>query len=243
MLYLYWNIIILLNCAFSERKKRIWGTGYLQFSVRRVCLAWADAAAAAMQRAIFWKCWRHVPKASAATKKIDKAWFERILAETGKTARFYPMYLKVSSKDCPKLQPMDSRILACLADGLSIQETAIKLNMKYETLRSRIKEIYRKLGAKNKTEAVMTARSLKLIWMLRSRWLSFCVYDHTALYFCHASKETLIKTKSPRSNAHTHAADFVTLRFNQRIPNISCWTTSYFYVFLKNLLIFPENMV
>ena len=32
--------------------------------------------------------------------------------------------------------------------------------------------------------------------------------------------ETLIKTKSPRSNAHTHAADFVTLRFNQLILSI-----------------------
>ena len=31
-------------------------------------------------------------------------------------------------------------------------------------------------------------------------------------------RETLIKTKSPRSNAATHAADFVTLRFNQRVP-------------------------
>ncbi len=30
-------------------------------------------------------------------------------------------------------------------------------------------------------------------------------------------RETLIKTKSPRSNVHTHAADFVTLRFNQLI--------------------------
>ena len=32
------------------------------------------------------------------------------------------------------------------------------------------------------------------------------------------AKETLIKTKSQRSNEHTHAADFVTLRFNQRVP-------------------------
>ncbi|MBP1560985.1 MAG: response regulator transcription factor [Oscillospiraceae bacterium] len=30
-------------------------------------------------------------------------------------------------------------------------------------MRSRIKEIYRKLGAKNKTEAVMVAREMKLI--------------------------------------------------------------------------------
>lgn len=73
------------------------------------------------------------------------------------------MYLKATAKDFSKLQPMDIRILTCLADGLSIQETAVSLNMNYETLRSRIKEVYRKLDAKNKTEAVMTARGMKLI--------------------------------------------------------------------------------
>ena len=58
---------------------------------------------------------------------------------------------------------MDEKILTCLADGLSIADTAERLGINYETLRSRIKELYRKLGAKNKTEAVMIARSLKLI--------------------------------------------------------------------------------
>ena len=96
-------------------------------------------------------------------KKINKDWMKRVITETGKYARFYPMYLKESAKDCSNLQPIDLRILSCLADGLSIQETAERLNIKFETLRSRIKEIYRKLGAKNKTEAVITARSLKLI--------------------------------------------------------------------------------
>ena len=32
------------------------------------------------------------------------------------------------------------------------------------------------------------------------------------------SRETLIKSNSPRSNGHTHAAEFDTLRFNQRVP-------------------------
>lgn len=32
------------------------------------------------------------------------------------------------------------------------------------------------------------------------------------------AKETLIKSNSPRSNEHTHAAEFDTLRFNQRVP-------------------------
>ena len=96
-------------------------------------------------------------------KKINREWFERVVSETGRISRCYPMYLKATAKDFSKLQPMDIRILTCLADGLSIQETAVKLNMNYETLRSRIKEVYRKLNAKNKTEAVMTARGMKLI--------------------------------------------------------------------------------
>ncbi len=32
------------------------------------------------------------------------------------------------------------------------------------------------------------------------------------------TKETLIKTQSPRSKQRIHAADCVTLRFNQRFP-------------------------
>lgn len=96
-------------------------------------------------------------------KKINREWFARVISETGRISRCYPMYLKATAKDFSKLQPMDIRILTCLADGLSIQETAVRLNMNYETLRSRIKEVYRKLDAKNKTEAVMTARGMKLI--------------------------------------------------------------------------------
>ena len=96
-------------------------------------------------------------------KKINREWFERVVSETGRISRCYPMYLKATAKDFSKLQPMDIRILTCLADGLSIQETAVRLNMNYETLRSRIKEVYRKLNAKNKTEAVITARGMKLI--------------------------------------------------------------------------------
>ena len=44
----------------------------------------------------------------------------------------------------------------------------------------------------------------------------FVPLDHMKI-----AEEMLIKTKSPRSNPHTHADDFVTLRFNQRVPNTS----------------------
>lgn len=78
-------------------------------------------------------------------------------------ARRYPLYLKHRTRAVPELQPMDIRILSCPADGLSIQKTAEKLSINYETLRSRITEIYRKMGAQNKTEAVMIAREANLI--------------------------------------------------------------------------------
>lgn len=96
-------------------------------------------------------------------KRISAKWFERVRNETGRVARRYPLYLKYSARSIPELQPMDIRILSCLADGLSVMKTAEKLNINYETLRSRIKEIYRKLGVRNKTEAVMTAREADII--------------------------------------------------------------------------------
>ena len=42
-------------------------------------------------------------------------------------------------------------------------------------------------------------------------------------------KETLIKLNSPHSNAHTHAAEFDTLRFNQRVlkQTGSRWGTAF----------------
>ena len=42
-------------------------------------------------------------------------------------------------------------------------------------------------------------------------------------YFMILLRETLIKSNSPRSNEHTHAAEFDTLRFNQRVLRISGW--------------------
>ena len=44
----------------------------------------------------------------------------------------------------------------------------------------------------------------------------FCVNKDTFLLAI--PRETLIKSNSPRSNEHTHAAEFDTLRFNQRFP-------------------------
>ena len=99
----------------------------------------------------------------AADRNIDGKWFETVVEATGKVARRYPLYLKTDKARPADISPIDVRILACLAEGLSMPKTAERLNMNFETLRSRIKELYRRLGAKNKTEAVMIAREMKII--------------------------------------------------------------------------------
>ena len=99
----------------------------------------------------------------AADRNIDGKWFETVVEATGKVARRYPLYFKTDKARPADISPIDVRILACLADGLSVPKTAERLNMNFETLRSRIKELYRRLGAKNKTEAVIIAREMKII--------------------------------------------------------------------------------
>lgn len=99
----------------------------------------------------------------AADRKINNEWFEKVVDSTGKVARRYPLYLKTDKANMADISPIDVRILSYLAEGLSVQQAAARLGMNYETLRSRIKELYRKLGAKNKTEAVMIAQNMKLI--------------------------------------------------------------------------------
>lgn len=99
----------------------------------------------------------------AADRRINAKWFEKVLTETGRVARRYPLYLKTDAISAAEISPIDIRILSCLADGLSVQKTSEVLGIKFETLRSRIKELYRKLNVKNKTEAVIMAREMKLI--------------------------------------------------------------------------------
>ena len=98
-----------------------------------------------------------------ADRKINRKWFDAVFDAVGKVARRYPLYLKSTKTNIGDISPMDARILACLAEGLSVSKTAERLNINFETLRSRIKELYRRLGAKNKTEAILIAKKMNLI--------------------------------------------------------------------------------
>jgi LuxR family maltose regulon positive regulatory protein len=56
----------------------------------------------------------------------------------------------------------ETRILQLLTTGLSNKEIAQRLNIKSETVKSHIKNVYRKLGANNRVQAMMCAKELKI---------------------------------------------------------------------------------
>ena len=72
-------------------------------------------------------------------------------------------------------------------------------------------------------------RKREQTYNVRSLLYYACFVDLTAvaskmcfpIMFNATPRETLIKSNSPRSNGHIHAAEFDTLRFNHRIPSIS----------------------
>ncbi len=64
------------------------------------------------------------------------------------------------------IEPLSAReleVLRCIADGYSNQEIADRLVLSPLTVKRHISNIYAKLEAKSRTQAVSLARSLKLI--------------------------------------------------------------------------------
>ncbi len=70
------------------------------------------------------------------------------------------------STDPPLLAPLTARereVLDLIASGLSNQEIATRLFVEVSTVKSYTNSIFRKLGAKNRTQAAAEARALDLI--------------------------------------------------------------------------------
>lgn len=96
-------------------------------------------------------------------KGIKPDWFERVKAETARMARLYPLYLKRQVAELSDFSKNAITILRLQADGLSISEIAKKLGMKPETVKYHAAQNYKKLGASCKGDALLIARSLKLL--------------------------------------------------------------------------------
>jgi DNA-binding NarL/FixJ family response regulator len=62
---------------------------------------------------------------------------------------------KVIKESIPELTPREIQLLEWLAQGKVPKEAAAEMNISYETARDYLKRIYRKLGVRSRTEAVL----------------------------------------------------------------------------------------
>ena len=90
-------------------------------------------------------------------------WLSRVLTETEKMAASYPLYLKEQKNNIPIISGKAKSILYLQSQGYSLSKIAQELDMKESTVKYHIKENYRKLDVKNKIDAVLTAKHLRII--------------------------------------------------------------------------------
>ena len=58
------------------------------------------------------------------------------------------------------LTPREKEVIQLLSLGLSYEKIAVQMNVRHETIKMHLKNIYRKLEAKNKIEALQKVKLL-----------------------------------------------------------------------------------
>ena len=80
-----------------------------------------------------------------------------------KSLRQLPLSPQISSSDVELLTPKEKEVLNLIGKGLSYHEVADILKMSRNTVPVRIRNIYKKMQAKNRSEAVFEARARGII--------------------------------------------------------------------------------
>jgi LuxR family maltose regulon positive regulatory protein len=96
---------------------------------------------------------------ACAQRSLHSTYIAKLLDEFTKYTQLQP--LKNASGTDPLVEPISPReidVLARIADGCSNQEIAQALHLSLYTIKSHARNIYGKLGVKNRTEAVAKAR-------------------------------------------------------------------------------------
>ena len=95
--------------------------------------------------------------------KDTAEWFRKLLDETHRMLLRYPVYLKSNIVKSPTLSEKAIAILKMQAEGLTLKKIGEKLEITERTAKFHAQETYRKLGAKNRTEAILAAKNLNII--------------------------------------------------------------------------------
>lgn len=90
-------------------------------------------------------------------------WYKKLLDETHRMMIRYPVYLKTQIVNCPVLSENAIKILRMQAEGLTLRAIGEKLGITERTAKFHAQETYRKLGANNRTDAILAAKNLNII--------------------------------------------------------------------------------
>ena len=95
---------------------------------------------------------------------VPPDYLTQVAMETEKVAGAYPDYLKYIPKDKVSLTKRESEILSMLCSGMTTDEICKRCKISYDGLKKHNRNIYKKLGAKNRAEAERRAIQLGLVY-------------------------------------------------------------------------------
>ena len=94
---------------------------------------------------------------------ISRSFLKDVMDESRKMALAYPDYLQFMKKPDIYLTDRETQVLGLLCQGLSMQEICKLCGISYDGLKKHNRNIYQKLGARNRAEAERKALQLGLI--------------------------------------------------------------------------------
>ena len=93
---------------------------------------------------------------------VHKEYGDRLLQSVNSMALFYPNYLKEQEQQTEELTETEEKILHLYKEGIAAKEICDLCCFSYNTLKFHNKNIYKKLGVNNRTEAVRAAKEMDL---------------------------------------------------------------------------------
>lgn len=103
-------------------------------------------------------------KNTKISKKVSSDYLKKVLLETRKFAQMYPKYFKAEEDICKiNLTKSEVQILRLIYKGMSNVEISDYLNIKKDTVKFHVKNIYSKLNVNNRIQAAKLANEFGII--------------------------------------------------------------------------------
>ncbi|SDB31601.1 response regulator transcription factor [Eubacterium oxidoreducens] len=98
-------------------------------------------------------------------KDIHQEFFEQIYEESIRVAGFYPDYMRFIPKESISLTKRESQVFSMLCAGMAMDDICRELQISYDGLKKHNRNIYKKLGVKNRAEA--ERKAARIGWVYR----------------------------------------------------------------------------